>query len=92
MTAKEFLKKYLKNNPEGKYDDCMIEFAKYHVEQALKEASKTNRIDLYVRPDVKGSKYKKIESGESYDLLGTRQMWKINKDSILNAYPLTLIL
>jgi hypothetical protein len=70
----------------------MKTFAKYHVEQALKEASKTNRIDLYVRPDVKGSKYKKIESGESYDLLGTRQMWKINKDSILNAYPLTLIL
>lgn len=38
-TAKEFLKIYLKNNPEGTYDLCMIEFAKLHVEQALKDAS-----------------------------------------------------
>jgi len=38
ITAKEFLKIYLKNNPSGKYDDCMIEFAKLHVEAALKQA------------------------------------------------------
>jgi hypothetical protein len=103
MKAEEFLNQHLTIShfydditdqmvvPSSQLEQAMVDFAKMHVEQALKEASKTNRIDLYVRPDVKGSKYKKIESGESYDLLGTRQMWKINKDSILNAYPLTNI-
>ena len=39
VTAKEFLKNYLKHNPDCKYDDVMIEFAKFHVEAALKAAS-----------------------------------------------------
>ena len=38
-TAKEFLKTYLKNNPNCTYDLVMIEFAKLHVEAALKAAS-----------------------------------------------------
>jgi len=95
MTAENYLLDKL-DEVFGKYGDtsqmegvqkAMIEFAKYHVEQALSEASKTNRIDLFVRPDRKGSKYKLVELGESYDILGTRQMWKVNKESIINAYP-----
>ena len=73
---------------ENKCKEAMIEFAKLHVEAALKQASKTTRIDLFVRPNIKGAKYKKIAHGESYDLIGTRQMYKVNKESIINAYPL----
>lgn len=67
---------------------AMIEFAKYHVTLALQSAAKRPAINLFVRPDYKNSKYKKVENGESYNPLGTRQMWKVDKDSILNAYPL----
>lgn len=92
MTAEEFLEHISEG---GKYTfdwkEFGIRFAQYHVEQALLAASKTKRIDLYVRPDRKGSKYKLVEPGESYDIFGTRQMWKVNKESIINAYPLTKI-
>lgn len=93
MTAEEFFGhiKGEKAYPSDFVHMKAIEFAKYHVEQALLAASKTKRIDLYVRPDRKGSKYKLVEPGESYDILGTRQMWKVNKESIINAYPLTKI-
>jgi len=87
ITAEEFIEQNVPNTcivlPEW-----LIEFAKLHVKAALKEASKVKRVDLYVRPDRKGSKYKLVESGEAYDIFGTRQMWKVNKESILNAYPL----
>ena len=36
-TAKEFLKNYLKNNPNCQYDEVMIEFAKFHVEACKKD-------------------------------------------------------
>lgn len=88
ITAEEFLQDYKKDRFGYEVDKVMIEFAKLHVEAALKAASKTTRIDLFVRPNIKGFKYKKIEDGESYDLIGTRQMWKVNKESIINSYPL----
>lgn len=69
-TVKEFLKIYLKNNPEGTYDLCMIEFAKLHVIQALKEAS---------------------EKAEHLWDNNENELFDINKDSILEAYPLTNI-
>lgn len=68
-----------------------IEFAKLHVEACKKEISKSTKINLFIRPDRKGSKYKLVESGESYDIFETRQMYKVDKESILNAYPLTNI-
>lgn len=96
ITAEDFLifkgDKNFRLSMSGEYiSNLLIEFAQMHVTEALKQASKTSRIDLYVRPNIKGSKYENIESGEYYDILGTRQMWKINKDSILNAYPLDKI-
>jgi hypothetical protein len=48
--------------------ESMIEFAKFHVQLALKEAS------------------------ENVEILQYSNMAKINKDSILNAYPLTNII
>jgi len=72
-------------------NEAMIEFAKLHVQAALEAANKNKKIELFVRPDKKGAKYKKVESGENYDIFGTRQMWKVNKESILNAYPTTNI-
>jgi hypothetical protein len=79
-TAEEILDKHLVPV------NAMIEFAKLHVKAALEEASKTKKIELFVRSDTKGSKYKKVEPGEKYDIFGTRQMWKVNKESILNSY------
>ena len=56
ITAKEFIEQ---NVPDTciVLPEWLIEFAKLHVESALKEASKTKQVDLYVRPDRKGSKY-----------------------------------
>ena len=84
-TAEEFFEQ------GGTYPELAIEFAKLHVEACKKEISKSTKINLFVRPDRKGSKYKLVESGESYDIFETRQMYKVDKESILNAYPLTNI-
>ena len=69
-------------------NNAMIEFAKYHVEKALDSASKKSKVDLHVRKDKKGAKYKLVQNGEEYDLFRTVQMYKVNKCSILNAYSL----
>ena len=88
-TAEEFLEQSQeKYRANFSIIDCMKKFAKYHVEKALDLASKKSKVDLYVRKDSKGAKYKLIEDGEEYDLFGTVQMYKVNKESILNAYNL----
>jgi hypothetical protein len=81
-TAEEFLKR--ENLPTNilSGDDvnyAMIEFAKMHVQEALKEASeKVRQIeDPYAYTGNTGSEY-------PADYI-------VDKDSILNAYPLTLI-
>jgi D-aminopeptidase len=75
MTAEDILKKYPDYWQGGKaqYSEedvkkAMIEFAKLHVEQALKAASE----NVIVHDDA----FKEAE---------------VDKDSILNAYPLTNI-
>ena len=88
MTAEEFLKEKYKVIVGVTIEEVMIEFARYHVEKSLEQASKKSKVDLYVRKDSKGAKYKLIEDGEEYDLFGTVQMYKVNKESILNAYNL----
>ena len=70
------------------YIKGMIEFAKYHVEQTLDLASKKSKVDLHVRKDKKGAKYKLAQNGEEYDLFRTVQMYKVNKESILKSYSL----
>ena len=79
-TAESFLiindDKDFRLSMSGRYvSEMMIEFAKLHVEQALKEASEKGKI-LVNRSMSNGYDY-----SEHY----------INKDSILNSYPLTLI-
>jgi hypothetical protein len=71
--AEEFLKKYELGNT-GKIDiedakEAIIEFAKLHVEAALKAASK-NADTIHIR---------------------NTNDYEIDKESILNAYPLTNI-
>jgi hypothetical protein len=82
MTAKEFLKQLDKE--EGNIDKLyypeyvqkvMIRFARHHVEQALEQASK--------KADTDGRHT--YLSGREYAPV------KVNKNSILNSYPLTLI-
>ena len=90
MTANEFKNDWL-NGFEldvNQIEDLMIEFAKFHVEKALDLASKKSKVDLHVRKDKKGAKYKLVQNGEEYDLFRTVQMYKVNKESILNAYSL----
>jgi hypothetical protein len=77
-TAKEFLKTYLKNNPEGTYDKCMIEFAKLHVGQALKTASERGRLHKTYQWWL-STPIQELKS----DVL--------DKDSIINAYSINKI-
>ena len=93
-TVEEFFKKYSDNTSlsEGHYDylvekdsfkEAIIEFAKLHVESALKEASEKANLYLH-NPGWKHSSDIKTVKCHNYDA-------SINKDSILNAYPLELI-
>lgn len=89
LTTEEFFKKYSDNTSlsEGHYDylvekdsfrEAMIEFAKLHVEAALKEAlesipclgSSSDNLHPWFHPPAT---YEEVE------------------DAVLNAYPLTLI-
>ena len=81
-TAKEFLKKYLENNPEGKYDDCMVDFAQIHVTEALRQASE--KVIMYDANDIDDPELD--ESGMAYEY------YIVDKNSILNAYPLNKII
>ena len=74
-TATEFFDEGNFNN----VTDMLIEFAKMHVEEALKQASEKADVDFtYLGDDLK-------EIGAEYI-----EVYTI-KDSILNAYPLDLI-
>jgi hypothetical protein len=82
-TAKEFLESL---DIEGSPRRCkaMIEFAKLHVEAALKEASEKAKASLgkdWIRTE------ETIHPGQLVDTI----IIKVDKDSILNSYPLTNI-
>ena len=55
----------------------MIEFAKFHVEEALKEASE--------KATVTPIDHEEISEGSF------RPIWGVDDDSIINSYPLDLI-
>ena len=75
-TAEEIYQKITSRPVFDKYNPnikkAMIEFAKLHVEAALKEASE---------------KAKMIDVGIDYSII----KWEVDKDSILNSYPLDKI-
>ena len=82
-TAEEFLKNneeyYMEIEESPEIFEMMIEFAKMHVQEALKQASEKADADFtYLGDDLK-------EIGAEYI-----EVYTI-KDSILNAYPLDLI-
>ena len=84
-TAEEFFKEYSDNTSlsEGHYDylveknsfkEAMIEFAKMHVQEALKQASE--------KASVTPIDHEEISEGSF------RPIWGVDDESILNAYPL----
>ena len=76
-TAEEFFEQ------GGTYPELAIKFAKLHVEAALKEASEKANLYLHNSGWKHSSDIKTVKC-HNYDA-------SINKDSILNAYPLNLI-
>jgi hypothetical protein len=70
--AKKFIKEYLKDNPNGTYDTCMIEFAKVHCELQLKTILNNVRI----RDEWSGN------TGSEYCYT------VVDRESIINAYPI----
>jgi hypothetical protein len=75
LTAAEFFMKFKHTHGPDNHYKALIEFAQMHVEAALKEASEN-------------AQRKKVYNGNSQRLIVKRV---IDKESILNAYPLTLI-
>jgi hypothetical protein len=85
-TAEEFIEQYLRGDrvhddinkvvDEEEAIEAMIEFAKLHVEAALKEASDNAEADYTYE----------VFGGEFYDQPIYRYF--VKKDSILNSYPL----
>ena len=75
---------------QGEVEGMMLKFAKYHVEAALKEASKnaTN-----TNTPQSGYRYLKDENNNTIGnpISVTSNKQEVNKDSILNAYPLDQI-
>jgi hypothetical protein len=86
-TAASFHQNYIEENyPDSRIDieEMMIEFAKMHVEAALKEASEKAKASLgkdWIR------KEETIHPGQLVDAI----IIKVDKDSILNSYPLSNI-
>jgi len=78
ITAEECLinQEFYDNNElaEWQVQRAMVEFAKLHVDAALKVASKSAKI-IIENPGKEDDRYYRI----------------VSEDSILNAYPLTLI-
>lgn len=92
MTAKEFLDTQVPENfnkPKFSFGDttrsviekAMIEFAKYHVEKALEVASIESKLL------VGGVEYEEYGI-RAYDTFYRDTDIYVDKDSILNAYPL----
>ena len=84
-TAEDFLKEGAQNPNGWTARKCMIEFAKMHVEEALKQASEK----AYAQG--KGSTLTTKRSNFYYTYAGHIGKIEMNKESILNAYPLDLI-
>lgn len=90
MTAEEILNdiRFVTYSEEEK----LITFAKYHVEQALKAASKKAEITVLKKnPYSNKPRWKAVskkEAEEGVDLFTYDVQSKVSKKSILNAYPL----
>lgn len=92
MTAKEFFKENsrLRNNEVvSDMTNIMIEFAKYHVEQALKSGSNKALIEYGMNEDESLKLGNPVYDYEyKYTNFDSLPTMGINRNSILNAYPL----
>lgn len=88
MTSKEMFDKMLLENDEATSTEMMIEFAKYHVEKALKEVSSKIKLDMFTKGLYKGAKWIPLKDNQEYNPLERSLMTKVNKKSILNSYNL----
>ena len=79
-TATEFFDEGNFNN----VTDMLIEFAKMHVQEALKQASEKGFIEYIDLNTDETFDYTDVITDDDVEV-------NINKDSILNAYPLDLI-
>ena len=88
LTAQELFDKMVNENDEVTSTDMMIEFAKLHVEQALKAANLNVKLLVDNNEEYR-------ERGEGEDLVdyyecGSDTVY-VSSASILNSYPLTNI-
>jgi len=70
-------------------DNLMIEFAKLHVEAALKAASEKAMVEA--EPEIGRITVKKEIEISEFDTLKFNYVFGVDQKSILNAYPLTNI-
>lgn len=99
-TAEEFFTSVVGENPDEfnrSIKECMIEFAKLHVEAALKEVKKTmveytdkkfSEIDMYKFADYTWKNSPNTHPEYDEEMLERPNETVDNKDSILNSYPL----
>lgn len=80
---------YHKTNDPVRIEDAMREYAKYYAKRCLEIAAKNAVIKAYIKPNLKGKRYRELLDGESYNPMETTQMYKIDKKSIINI-PLPL--
>lgn len=78
-TAEEFMLTNLQSMDQTEVENAMIEFAKVHVQAALESASEKSNLLL---TDKKGN----TKTTGGYDAYGS--IATVNKQSILNSYPL----
>ena len=86
-TAKELFDKMLEENSECTSTEMMIEFAKLHVETALKEASEKSYAQSS-HSNITSKDWTETRQGLICVHLGRVS---VNKQSILNSYPLSNI-
>jgi hypothetical protein len=92
QNVEQTYKEYAEIYPLKKLEDTMIEFAKLHVEAALKKASE-NAIWDSISNDIGfggSAGYDFIDTDYAGDPC-TGYKISVNKDSIINAYPLDKI-
>ena len=86
ISEKRYLDLHVTGRIDGReqnYPEMMIEFAKLHVEAALKEASESIELDSKIESEYQGSL-----GNEEGLLYVNKEYFYIDKNSILNAYPL----
>lgn len=92
-TAEEFFKQHNFENIPGY--EVMIEFTKLHVEAALEEASNKVTADAYFEEWENGELKIKFddnyEASYAFPIVSCGKAYTVDKESILNAYPLDKI-